>query len=214
MEDEATWLATLRPSRIREVQAGATHWTSVDLVDVESGSGGVLRDALEVFGVRVNRFPVGQARQLVEALSSVDRAPFVLLACHGEDGDVVLPELAPELERYQPFSRRLTPDGLRSFARFGGAVVITTGCDTGHPDLVRAVLDCGASAVVAPDGAPFGYASSFAPVFLFYELTEQRSLEEAVQRLAAHDRELGTWRLHAWIRVRATALLGEDHRRA
>ena len=196
MTDEAAWLAGLRPSRIRELQAGATHWTSVDLVDVESGSGVVLRDALEVFGVRVDRTPVGQARQLVTALSRGPRAPYVLLACHGEDGDVVLPELDPQLERYQPFSRRLTPDGLRSFARFEGAVVIATGCDTGHPDLVRAVLDCGASAYVAPAGAPFGYASFFAPVLLFYELTEQRSLEEAVRRLAAHDRELGAWGLH------------------
>jgi hypothetical protein len=60
----------------------------------------------------------------------------------------------------------------------------------------RAVLDCGAVARVAPDGAPFGYASFSAPVFSFHELTEQRSLAEAVQRLRQHDRELGTWQLH------------------
>lgn len=48
---------------------------------------------------------------------------------------------------------------------------------------------------VAPDGGPFGYASFFAPVFLFYELTEQRTLTEAVQRLQDHDRELRMWRL-------------------
>lgn len=49
---------------------------------------------------------------------------------------------------------------------------------------------------VAPDGGPFGYASFFAPVFLFYELTEQRTLTEAVQRLQDHDRELRMWRLY------------------
>ena len=57
------------------------------------------------------------------------------------------------------------------------------------------MLDAGAAAYVAPVGAPFGYASFFAPVFLFYELTEGRSLDEAVERLRAHDRELGMWRL-------------------
>ncbi len=81
-------------------------------------------------------------------------------------------------------------------ARLDGATVIATGCDTGHPVLVRAVLDCGAAAYVAPDGAPFGHAGFFPPVFLVYELTEQRSLAEAVHRLGRHDRELRTWHVH------------------
>ncbi len=66
----------------------------------------------------------------------------------------------------------------------------------GPPDLVEAVLDCGAGAYIAPDGAPFGYASLFAPLLLFYELTERRTLTEAVDRLAGHDGELSMWRLH------------------
>ncbi len=194
---EAEWLATLRPSRIRDVQAGAPSWTTVHLVDVESGYGGALRAALETFGIQVHRSPVGQARHLVRALSDGPRASFVVLACHGEEGGIVVPELAPQLERYQPFSRRVRPEDLRSFARFDGATVIATGCDTGHPALVEAVLDSGAGAYVAPDGGPFAYASFFAPVFLFYELTEQRTLAEAVSRLQDHDGELGMWRLHA-----------------
>ncbi len=196
MSGEAEWLASLRPSRIREVQAGATSWTAVDLIDLDSGHGAVLRAGLETFGIQVNRFPVGQGRHLVQSLAREPRAPFVVLACHGDEGSIVLPELAPQLERYQPFSCRITPEELRSFACFDGATVIATGCDTGHPALVEAVLDCGAGAYVAPDGGPFGYASFFAPVFLFYELTEQRTLAEAVQRLRDHDRELGMWRLH------------------
>lgn len=194
--EEAEWLATLRPSRIREVQAGATGWTSVDLIDVESGNGDVLRAALETFGICVRLTRVGQARHLVRAMSERPRAPFVIFACHGEEGGIVLPELAAELERYQPFHRRLCGDDLRSFATFEGADVIATGCDTGHPDLVRAVLGCGANSYLAPDGGPFGYASFFAPVFVFYELTEGRSLAEAVNRLQRHDHELGMWRLH------------------
>jgi hypothetical protein len=79
-------------------------------------------------------------------------------------GGIVVPELAPQLERYQPFTRAVGPEDLRSFARFDGATVIATGCDTGHPALVEAVLDSGAGAYVAPDGGPFAYASFFAPV--------------------------------------------------
>ena len=102
MTDEAQEPAGLRPSQIREVQAGATSWTTVDVVDAESGLGGPLRPALETFGIRVERTPVGQGRHLFRALSRESPAPFVVLACHGDEGDVVLPELAPELERTSP----------------------------------------------------------------------------------------------------------------
>lgn len=64
--------------------------------------------------------------------------------------------MLPELERHQPFHGGVSPESLRSFARFDGAVVVATGCDTGHPELVEAVLAAGVSADVAPDGGPFG----------------------------------------------------------
>lgn len=194
--DEQDYLASLRPSRIRQVQGGAPSWAEVELVDIESGQGEAVRAGLESLGVRVRRTVVGQSRHLVAALSEHTRADFVVLLCHGEEGDIVLPELADEVERHQPFHGRVTPADLRGFARFDGRVVIATGCDTGHPALVEAVLACGAEAYLAPTGAPFGYASVFAPIFLFYELAELRTLDDAVRRLRAHDTELAMWRLH------------------
>ena len=138
--EEAAWLATLRPSRIRDVQAGALAWTSLDLVDVESGHGALTRPILESFGVRVNLFRVGQARHLVAALGGEAAAPYVLLACHGDGGRIVLPELAEELERFQPFRGRCGPDDLRAFARLAGNTVIATGCEMGGPQTGRGVL--------------------------------------------------------------------------
>ncbi|MFT4233107.1 MAG: hypothetical protein QM606_10090 [Leucobacter sp.] len=108
----------------------------------------------------------------------------------------MLPELASEIERYQPFHGRVAADDLRSFARFDGRVVISTGCETRHPALAQAILDCGATAYIAPAGAPFGYASYFAPISLFYDLTEQRDLEQAVTQLHQHDAELRMWQLY------------------
>lgn len=151
-DEERAYLATLRPSRIREVQAGRSGWTYIDVIDVESGEAVALRGVLELFGVRVRCFPVGQARHLLRALGGDANAPCVVLACHG-DGCETVTELAS--------------------AFFGG----------------------GATAYVASRGAPFGYASAFAPLLLFYELTEGRSLELAVKRLREHDGELAMWRL-------------------
>jgi hypothetical protein len=52
--EEEEWLATQRPSRVREVQAGRLAWTEVDLIDIDGGFTHALRDGLEVFGVQVN----------------------------------------------------------------------------------------------------------------------------------------------------------------
>ena len=179
--------------RTAVVAAGATHWAAVDLIDL-GNDGADIRSALEQFGLRVNRVPIGQARHLVTALSEGYRAEFVVLDCHGEDGAVLIPELSPELEREQPIHRVLTGDDLRGFARFGGATVISTGCGTGTPELGEAVLACGAAGYVAPTGQPEGHASFFALSYLFYEVTEGRSVAAAAERLAGHDAELAMWR--------------------
>jgi hypothetical protein len=194
--DENDHLASLRPSRIREVQAGAPSWAQVDIVDIESGDGDAVRTGLERFGIRTRRTHVGQARHLLAALTEHSDAEYLLMLCHGDEGAIVLPELAEEVEQYQPFHGRITPDDLRGFARLDGRVVIATGCETGHPDLAQAFLDAGAAAYIAPTGAPFGYASYFAPISLFYDLTEQRTLDEAVAHLHRRDTELSMWHLY------------------
>ncbi|WP_436774664.1 hypothetical protein [Yinghuangia sp. YIM S09857] len=196
--EEAAWLATQRPSRVREVQAGRLGWTEVDLLSVGDGDATALRGMLEGFGVRVNFFPVGQPRHLVAALGGERTvAPYVVIACHGDEGVILLDELADEPAAFQPFNGALGPTEVRRHLELSGSVVIATGCDTGDEALARAFLDAGAEAYIAPAGAPFGYAGTFAPVFLFYELTELRPLDEAVARLRAHDRELAMWRLFA-----------------
>jgi hypothetical protein len=194
--EERAHLATLRRSRIRAVQAGALNWTSVDIIDVDSGGGAAMRATLERFGIGVRLMQVGQARHLVAALRGQADAPFIVLDCHGDDGRIVLPALADELERHQPLHGSVGPQQLRTFVRLRpGTVVISTGCDTGTAQLAACYLDNGASAYVAPAGAPFGYASLFAPLLLFYELTQRRSLRDAVRRLRRHDEELSMWRL-------------------
>ncbi len=194
--DENDHLASLRPSRIREVQAGAPSWAQVDIVDIESGDGDAVRTGLERFGIRTRRTHVGQARHLLAALTEHSDAEYLLMLCHGDEGAIVLPELAEEVEQYQPFHGRITPDDLRGFARLDGRVVIATGCETGHSDLAQAFLDAGAAAYIAPTGAPFGYASYFAPISLFYDLAERRSLDDAVTHLQEHDTELSMWQIY------------------
>jgi hypothetical protein len=62
-------------------------------------------------------------------------------------------------------------------------VVISTACDTGTPELASALFEGGASTYVARVGGPFAYVRGFAALLLFYELTDGRSHEQAVERL-------------------------------
>ncbi|MER6282526.1 hypothetical protein [Streptomyces sviceus] len=196
-EEEEEWLATQRPSRVREVQAGRLAWTEIDLIDLGGGFARPLRDGLEAFGVQVNYLRVGQARHLVAALDgSRPIAPYVILSCHGDEGRILMEDVAEELARFQPFTGDVGPERVREHFRLPGSVTLATGCDTGDPALADAFLDAGADVYVAPRGAPFGYASMFAPLFFFYELTEQRTPLEAVERLRAHDDELAMWELY------------------
>lgn len=184
------------PSRIDAVVSGELSWTEVDLVDLAGGETEALRSVLETYGVRVNRFPVGQPRHLVAALGGVRQAArYVVLSCHGADGGILLDELIPEVARNQPFLGSAGPDEIRAHLRFPGSVVISTGCDTGTRALADAVFDAGGSAYLAPESEPFGHAAVFAVLYLFYELTEGRTLEQAVATLREHDAELAKWRL-------------------
>ncbi len=182
---------------MREVQAGRLAWTEIDLIDLGGGFARPLRDGLEVFGVQVNYLRVGQPRHLVAALDGTRPiAPYVILSCHGDEGRILMEDVAEELARFQPFNGDVGPDRVREHFHLPGSVTLVTGCDTGDPALADAFLDAGAGIYVAPRGAPFGYASMFAPLFFFYELTEQRTPMAAVERLRAHDDELAMWELY------------------
>jgi hypothetical protein len=180
---------------IHTVAEGASSWTSVDLLDVDMW-GVTIRSSLEGFGIKVNRFPVGRGQHIVNVLSGEEAtAPYVLLSLHGERDKLLLPPLAEEVAATERFNDALTPEDLHTFVNLPGRVVISLGCETGTLNLARAFLDHGCTAYIGPEGQPYGHASLFVPIFLFYELTEGRTLEEAVERLRRHDQELAMWRL-------------------
>jgi len=194
--EERAYLATLRPSRIREVQAGSNGWICVDLIDIESGEAVALRGVLELFGVRVRRFPVGQARHLVRALGGETNAPYVVLACHGDAGRVLLPELADELERFQPLHGSIGPDELRQVAKLSPGSVVTAPAATPARRNWRARTS--RAALRRTWRRPARRSATRARSLHSCCSTSSRRgrpLERAVERLRDHDRELSMWRL-------------------
>lgn len=189
---------------IQMVQQGALYWTTVDVVDIESWpEGDALRAALDLFNVLVRRFLIGQARHLLSLLSGDEpTGNYVILACHGVDGGIVLPELAEQFEAMQPVHRLLTPAALRDRVHLPERVVISTGCGTGNPELAGAFLDGGCTAYIAPTGGPYGNSVMVAIALLFYELMRGRTLSESMSRVCNYDDELSMWQL--WERDRSS----------
>jgi len=113
---------------------------------------------------------------------------------HGDENRLLLPSLYERIAATEQFNDALTREDLDSFVDLPGRVVLSLGCETGTPELADVFLRHGCVAHIGPEGAPFGYASAFVPTFLCYELTEMRTLEQAMERLCGHDDELAMWR--------------------
>ncbi len=185
---------TVPTSRIYDIVDGKLAWTEVDLLDIGDSSASPLRNALEEFGIQVNLRPIGQSRHVLAALGGAfPIAPFVIVSCHGEDGQILLPELGGSIAEAQPFHGSMGPAQIRDHLRIPGSTVISTGCETGRAALAAAFLDAGANGYFAPADAPEGHSAFFAVLTLFYELTAGRELRDAVNRVKGYDDELSMW---------------------
>lgn len=173
--------------------------SDVDLVMLDAMETLTLRGVLERFGVRVNLFPIGRPRHLVDVLSGeTARAPHLVLSCHGDERGILVDELAPEIARGEPFTDVLTPPLLSTLADLRGRIVISSGCCTGSPAMARAFLRAEAAAYVAPDGYPSAKAALMFLTHLYYGLLEQGLvLPDAVERARGHDDDTRLFVLHA-----------------
>jgi len=195
-EDSPYW-STVRPSMVRRVAQGASYWTSVDVLEAGGGAPAI-RLTLEEMSIKVNLLPYGTTQHIVNVLSGVEAtAPYLVIgsSMYADDGNIPLPQNADEIDASQPFRGSLSPDDLRSFVDLPGRTVFALGGDMGDERIAQAFLDAGCAAYVGPQGGPFWYGASFMVNYVFYELTQQRPLAAALERLRAHDTEMAMWRL-------------------
>ncbi|MFI2432721.1 hypothetical protein [Streptomyces sp. NPDC018693] len=67
-------------------------------------------------------------------------APYVILSCHGDEGRILMEDVAEERTRFQPFNGAIGPDRVREHFQLSDNVTPVTGCDTGEPALADAFL--------------------------------------------------------------------------
>jgi hypothetical protein len=162
----------------------------------DCSEGYALRGALEVWGFRVNVFPIGRPGHLVEVLDgSASNAPYVILSCHGTEQGICLPELDSAIAKEEPFHDILTAETLATFVCLPGRIVVSTGCSTGNESFGRAFLHGGCAAYIAPRDYPEGSSALFFVLHLFYGLTRKCPLSGAFEAARSHDEETGMFRL-------------------
>jgi hypothetical protein len=163
---------------------------TIDLIVVDSYPAAfALRSVLEYWGIRVHIHIIASANQLVELLSTPEqRAPWIIIECHGIVEGLALPALAPEIEAAQQYHHSLSASNLHEFLRLPGALVINTGCSLGTPAFATAFLDAGCQAYIGATDDPYGNAALFYVLHLFYGLVcQQKPLAEAHLLAQSHD---------------------------
>ncbi|MGN1345229.1 MAG: hypothetical protein ACI4V1_00465 [Eubacteriales bacterium] len=151
-----------------------------------------LRAALESFGASVLIQYLGRPDDFLNLLRGhVPFTPDVLLFCgHGEDGEFLMPELAPELYR-DGEPHRISARDVRANLRLSPALCISTACTTGTLAMAAAFTEHG-TAYLAPRDYIEGSAALFFVIHLFYlHLAHAMPLSEAASAAKRTDTETG-----------------------
>lgn len=186
-----------RPSRIWAVGDGAPWWCSVDILQGHSTEFFVsaARPTLEAMGVQVRVWPLRNENVAERLLSGEEHldADYLIVSCHGLEGQLLY---NPAAHRDPDFRAGYTVDELRPMLSPGERPVLSIGCFSGDGGLPGAFLDAGATAFVAPHGAPFTYSASVFISNVFFLMTHHVELAEAVERSRLLEEEFHRWRIH------------------
>jgi hypothetical protein len=160
--------------------------SSVDLLALDYPESVVIRALLEHIGVRVYLHTPGRPREVAAVLAGQVEpvAPHLIVACHGDEGGIVLEELDPSVAEGEPFLDRLTPGDIRAHGHLANRVVVFTGCGTGSKAFAEAAIAAGAAAFLAPDGYPSD--AVFFVEHFYRALRADRGIEAAVRFAQEH----------------------------
>jgi hypothetical protein len=157
----------------------------------------VLRAFSEQLFLRVEMYGIGESKDVVQLLNGGHQTDLIVLACHGKDGNIVMPEVGEGLKAKQPFPGNMRPEHVREFLKLDGQRVFSTGCATGTPEMAAAFLDAGCDCYLAPTDYQDGTASLvFAVNFLYHYLSRGSDVENAVSIARREDDESRFFRLY------------------
>jgi hypothetical protein len=158
---------------------------SIILVSYTEGEAMTLRDVLECFNYRVEIHRVGSRPQFLEILrGNIPTFRHVLLSCHGEDGNLVI-----------PYQNPLSAVELVQTVHLPDHIVVSLGCGTGTEALASAFLGGGCEAYVAPTSPVAANVALLFAIHLYYYLGKKWTLIQAVEESRKHDDQCSLFKL-------------------
>ena len=155
-----------------------------------------LRQSLEAFGYTVLTKYIGRPDDFIDVLTgNIPLDPdYIILSCHGEEGEISMPELGEHVYTEDEPRGNFTAEHVRDYLRLAGKVIVNLGCTTGQRDLAGAFS--ASNTYISPADYVDGRAALFFAIRFFYELTQNgRSVNDAYETTRATDAETSLFRL-------------------
>jgi hypothetical protein len=154
--------------------------TTLHIVAIGTGEAHALRAAAEYWRAFVTVTWVGNSGQIVEYFSKCPAHDLIIIAGHGDERGLLLPELAEEIRSQYPYNKVIRAEDFACFLHLAGNTVINTSCMGGMQQLAEVFLSHGAAYYIGPTAYPEGSASlMYSLDFLYNYILDGQHVEAA-----------------------------------
>ena len=168
------------------------------IVDIETGNEPqAIRAAAEWWGVFVTMTYVGNSGQIVDYFSGQPDHDLIIIAGHGDERGLLLPELAKEIANRYPYNEVIRPEDFGQFLQLNGNAVISLACLGGMRQLADVFLAHGSRRYIGPVGYPDGSSAlMYSLEFLYNHVHHGRDVEEAHRLASSHNDDRQQFKLY------------------
>lgn len=173
--------------------------TKVDLIVIGDALEAVaIRGVLESFGIEVRCHFIGNVKKFISFLNGEETLEkIVIIACHGDENGMILPELGAEIEKEMPYHKILTATNCVDFLKLHNQIVLNTGCCLGNEKFANSFIQEGATAYIGSEDYIEGNAAAFFAVsFLYFYICKSLPLHEAFIKAKSLDDETDLFKLY------------------
>lgn len=154
-----------------------------------------LRQTLEYFGYFVAVKYIGRPNDLISALKGdlLFEADCIILSCHGENGEIIMPVLGDEVYEEDEPKGNITALDIEKHLKLKDKLILNLGCTTGEKDLAKAFSK--KNTYIASDDYTEGNAALYFAISLFYEMSKGTEFDKSYKIAKATDSETNLFKI-------------------
>ncbi|MBQ3519344.1 MAG: delta-aminolevulinic acid dehydratase [Clostridia bacterium] len=171
------------------------------LILVIGGTGNepeALRQALEYFGFFVAVKYIGRPKDFMAVLGgeTVFDPDCIILSCHGEDGEIIMPVLGEAVYEADEPRGNMTASDIDKYLNLRGKLILNLGCTTGEKAMATAFAK--QNTYIASNDYTEGNAALYFAVTLFYELSKDGvTVADAFKKAKSTDSETRLFQIYS-----------------